>query len=467
MTVADKTWHPVALTYLSEIVFRQGRQETAFDYLHQVIKLNRLSNDRNTNVDAYKIIASFFRTLNKPDSSIYYARKGLLDSQEIRYKLGVLEISKLLADQYLKKDVKLAHHYLQMVMTTNDELYGGKRVQDLQKVITDEQQRVGKAEVARLAYQNRIKQYALLAGIGIMFLIGSLLYRNNHQKQLTNIALKEQKERVEAALSKLKSTQDQLIQKEKMASLGELTAGIAHEIQNPLNFVNNFSEVSTELVGELKDELNRGDTTEAKAIADGLTQNLQKITLHGGRASAIVKGMFKHSRTSTGQRELTDINALCEEYLRLAYHGLKAKDKTFTCKLITEFVPNLGQVDVVPQEIGRVLLNLFNNAFYAVQQKQKLTPADYQPRVMVSTKQLDNQSDRRAVEICVADNGTGIPEAVKAKIFQPFFTTKPTGEGTGLGLSLSYDIVTKGHGGKLTVESTEGEGAEFVLMLPT
>ena len=266
-------------------------------------------------------------------------------------------------------------------------------------------------------------------------------------------------------MSKLKSTQDQLIQKEKMASLGELTAGIAHEIQNPLNFVNNFSEVSTELVGELKDELNRGDTTEAKAIADGLTQNLQKITLHGGRASAIVKGMFKHSRTSTGQRELTDINALCEEYLRLAYHGLKAKDKTFTCKLITEFVPNLGQVDVVPQEIGRVLLNLFNNAFYAVQQKQKLAPADYQPRVMVSTKQLDNQSDRRAVEIRVADNGTGIPEAVKAKIFQPFFTTKPTGEGTGLGLSLSYDIITKGHGGTLTMSSKEGEGTEFVLTI--
>ena len=246
-----------------------------------------------------------------------------------------------------------------------------------------------------------------------------------------------------------------------MVSLGKLTAGIAHEIQNLLNFVNNFSEVSAELVSELKDELDRGDTEEAKAIADDLTQNLQKITQHGHRASNIVKGMLEHSRVSTGERQPTNLNALADEYLRLAYHGLRAKNKDFNAELKTDFAPELGKVEVVPQEIGRVLLNLFNNAFYAVSQRQKSAPADYQPTVTVSTKQTSD-----GIEICVGDNGTGIPDSVKAKIFQPFFTTKPTGEGTGLGLSLSYDIITKGHGGTIEVASVEGEGTEFVVTLP-
>lgn len=267
---------------------------------------------------------------------------------------------------------------------------------------------------------------------------------------------------LQQSLDTLKSTQTQLIQKEKMASLGELTAGIAHEIQNPLNFVNNFSEVSTELVGELKDELDRGDTAEAKAIADDLTQNLQKITHHGGRASAIVKGMLEHSRTGTGERQSTNLNALADEYLKIAYQGLRAKDKSFNAELKTDFLTDLGKVEVMPQEIGRVLLNLYNNAFYAVSQRARQnTDPDYQPMVSVQTKRLTN-----TVEIRVHDNGTGIPDEMKAKIFQPFFTTKPTGEGTGLGLSLSYDIVTKGHGGTLTVESVEGEGTTFVIDLP-
>ncbi len=263
------------------------------------------------------------------------------------------------------------------------------------------------------------------------------------------------------SLAELKATQDQLIQKEKMASLGELTAGIAHEIQNPLNFVTNFSEVSTELVGELKEELARGETDEARAIADDLTQNLQKITHHGQRASSIVKGMLEHSRTSTGERQLTNLNALADEYLRLAYHGLRARDSTFNCALVTNFDPALAPVHVVGQDIGRVLLNLFTNAFYAVSEKRKLAPDGYQPRVSVSTNHTS-----AGVEIRVSDNGTGMPDTVKAKIFQPFFTTKPTGEGTGLGLSLSYDIITKGHGGMLTVESKEGQGTEFLIRLP-
>ncbi len=255
-----------------------------------------------------------------------------------------------------------------------------------------------------------------------------------------------------------------------MASLGELTAGIAHEIQNPLNFVNNFSEVSTELVDELKEgpfqKLPDSEKEYAEEILGDLTQNLQKITHHGGRASAIVKGMLEHARTGTGEKRPTDLNALADEYLKIAYHGMRAKDKDgstvrFNADLITDFDSSMGQVEVMPQEIGRVLLNLYNNAFYAVREKQNLALADYQPTVTVRTTQLDGQ-----VEIRVSDNGTGIPESVKAKIFQPFFTTKPTGEGTGLGLSLSYDIVTKGHGGSLSVESREGQGTTFVIQLP-
>jgi len=272
--------------------------------------------------------------------------------------------------------------------------------------------------------------------------------------------IEAQRDHLEQTLESLQSTQAQLIQKEKLASLGELTAGIAHEIQNPLNFVNNFSEVSAELVAEMQEELDKGDLQEAKFIADDLHQNLQKINHHGQRASSIVKGMLEHSRATTGERQLTDINQLADEYLRLAYHGAKAKNSTLESdyELITD--ENLPLVNIVPQEIGRVLLNLINNAFYAVNQRAKSETVSYQPKVTVSTKQKDNR-----IQISVQDNGAGIPAAIKDKIFQPFFTTKPTGEGTGLGLSLSYDIITKGHGGTLEVETKEGEGTEFIVTL--
>jgi two-component system NtrC family sensor kinase len=274
--------------------------------------------------------------------------------------------------------------------------------------------------------------------------------------------LKRQNEALEETLEELRATQDQLIHSEKMASLGELTAGIAHEIQNPLNFVNNFSEVSVELLDELEEELAAGRADEVRAIADDLRQNLRKITHHGQRADGIVKGMLQHSRASTGQKEPTDLNTLADEYLRLAYHGLRAKDKSFNASFTADLDPALGKVPVIPQELGRVLLNLLTNAFHAVQQRQKAgTSAGYQPTVTVQTRRLPE-----GVEIRVRDNGTGIPEAVRDKIFQPFFTTKPTGQGTGLGLSLSYDIVTKGHGGTLSVESQEGAGTEFVVRIP-
>jgi len=273
--------------------------------------------------------------------------------------------------------------------------------------------------------------------------------------------LEEAKNKIELALSELKSTQSQLIQAEKMASLGELTAGIAHEIQNPLNFVNNFSDINKELLDELKTEADKGNLDGVKAIANDIAFNSEKINNHGKRADSIVKGMLQHSRTSSGQKEPTDINALADEYLRLAYHGLRAKDKSFNATTKTEFDNSIDKISVVPQDLGRVILNLINNAFYAVGEKQKQNLSGYEPRVTISTKKDDNK-----VEIKVADNGNGIPQKALDKIFQPFFTTKPTGQGTGLGLSLAYDIVTKGHGGELKVETKEGVGSEFIIRLP-
>ena len=269
---------------------------------------------------------------------------------------------------------------------------------------------------------------------------------------------------LESSLEELKSTQKQLIQSEKMASLGELTAGIAHEIQNPLNFVNNFSEVSEEMIKEIKEERHktkdqRDEVLEDEILTD-IEQNLQKINHHGNRASSIVKGMLEHSRTSSGKKELTDINALADEYLRLAYHGLRAKDKSFNTDFKTHFDSNLPKVEVVSQDIGRVLLNLINNAFQAVAEKEKLGLEGYKPGLVVAT-----QKTAKGIEISITDNGPGIPDEIKDKIFQPFFTTKDTGKGTGLGLSLAYDIV-KAHGGELTVESVEGEGSEFIITIP-
>ncbi len=332
-----------------------------------------------------------------------------------------------------------------------------------------------------------------LIGFGIYASIQNNKERKNRQKEEEQLRLAEarkaelehlvverttqlmaQKETLEKALAELKATQIQLVHSEKMASLGELTAGIAHEIQNPLNFVNNFSELSVELAQELLEEIEKPDFDKglvADLVGD-LTQNQQKINHHGKRAASIVTGMLQHSRTSTGKKEPTDLNALADEYLRLSYHGLRAKDKSFNAKMVTDFDPKVGKVEVIPQDIGRVLLNLINNAFYAVNQRKTnnvgrvSNPADvgasYEPTVTVSSKR--NKSGE--VEIRIRDNGTGIPDSAKAKIFQPFFTTKPAGEGTGLGLSLAYDIVTKGHGGTMEVESVEGEGTEFVIQLP-
>ena len=294
-------------------------------------------------------------------------------------------------------------------------------------------------------------------------------------------AIEETNDALNKSLEELKAAQAQLIQSEKMASLGELTAGIAHEIQNPLNFVNNFSDVSTELVDEMNIEIDKGNEQlaignmqlaidnmqAAKEIANDLKQNLEKINHHGKRAGDIVKGMLQHSRTSTGQKELTDINALADEYLRLAYHGLRAKDKSFNATMKTDFDESIGNINIIPQEIGRVILNLITNAFYTVTEKKKLQSENYEPVVTVATRSVKSPPGGGGLGVCisVADNGNGIPQKILDKIFQPFFTTKPTGQGTGLGLSLSYDIV-KAHGGELKVETKEGEGSEFIIQLP-
>jgi ligand-binding sensor domain-containing protein/signal transduction histidine kinase len=311
--------------------------------------------------------------------------------------------------------------------------------------------------------------YALFIGgsIGAFIQYRSSALRRENRVLEEKVA--DRTNQLHQSLEQLKSTQTQLIQREKMASLGELTAGIAHEIQNPLNFVNNFSELNIELMDELDEEAKKGNTDEVRLLSQDIKQNLTKITHHGKRASGIVKGMLEHSRTSTGQKERTDLNALADEYLRLTYQGWQRSEgripgdpaKDFNAELITNFTPNLAQVEVIFQDMGRVLLNLYTNAFYAVSQKQKTALPDYQPTVTVSTTQVKDN-----VVIRVRDNGTGIPDSVKEKIFQPFFTTKPTGEGTGLGLSLSYDIVTKGHGGTLDVNSVPGEFTEFIIALP-
>jgi signal transduction histidine kinase len=301
--------------------------------------------------------------------------------------------------------------------------------------------------------------------------IGKLSQENLKKEQEKQQMLASQNEKLEHqvkertmalthTIEELKSTQSQLIQSEKMASLGELTAGIAHEIQNPLNFVNNFSEVNRELIQELRNELNAGNKEEAVLIANDIDENQEKINHHGKRAEAIVKGMLQHSRSNSGQKEPTDINALADEYLRLAYHGLRAKDNSFNALMKTDFDETIKKVNIISQDIGRVLLNLYTNAFYAVNEKQKQGGENYEPIVSVSTKKLDSK-----LELRVGDNGCGIPQKVLDKIFQPFFTTKAPGQGTGLGLSLSYDII-KAHGGEIKVNTKQGEFAEFVIQLP-
>ena len=412
-------------------------------------------------------LSQIFLETNQYDSAGYYAHKAMEISIAFGFKDQLQRAYEYLSRSFNRTNKPdSAYKYLQLAVTVKDSLYSSEKTRQVQGVIAREQSRLREMEKEKLDFQNKIKVYGLITGLAILAIVAFLLYRNNRQKQKANSTLQLQKEKVENTLQELKLTQQQLIQSEKMASLGELTAGIAHEIQNPLNFVNNFSDVNTELVDEASQEINKGNIDEAKAILNDIKENEQKINHHGKRADSIVKGMLQHSRSSSGTKEPTDINALCDEYLRLAYHGLRAKDKTFNATTKTEFDNSIGKINVIPQDLGRVILNLINNAFYAVDEKKKHASTGsaqngYEPIVSITTKK-----EKGKVQIKVTDNGNGIPQKVLDKIFQPFFTTKPTGQGTGLGLSLSYDIV-KAHGGELKVETKEGEGSEFVIQLPS
>ncbi len=380
--------------------------------------------------------------LTNHDLSLCYEKTANYNNALTAYKTGSQILDSVRSRENIRKATEL------------NMTYEYEKKQELQRI--EQKQKDANAKE---------RQIALLIGLGLTLILSIVAFSAFRNKQKANAVLKQQKQEIQNTLTRLEATQRQLIQSEKMASLGELTAGIAHEIQNPLNFVNNFSDVSTELVDEMNEEITKGNIEDAKQIAQDLKQNLEKINHHGKRAGDIVKGMLQHSRTSSGQKEPTNINALADEYLRLAYHGLRAKDKTFNATMKTEFDETISNINIIPQDIGRVILNLITNAFYVVNEKALSavatpTAAKYEPTVSVSTKKVGDK-----VEIKVADNGGGIPQKILDKIFQPFFTTKPTGQGTGLGLSLSYDIV-KAHGGELKVETKEGEGTTFIIHLP-
>ncbi|WP_353484980.1 ATP-binding protein [Haliscomenobacter sp.] len=460
---------------LGNIYIRQNQPENALRYYRLAIQKAYEVNFVTSIQESQLGLANYYYQTNQKDSVIHYATQAYTGASKIKSFEIMKRAAGLLREVYENYGAyKNALFYNDLAVAARDSVSGAEKVREVQSLTFKEEQRQQKIqqeiETAKIAYQNRVKMYSLLAVLGAVLLLAFILYRNNQQKQRANALLQAQKEEINSqktqlqnSLETIKATQAQLIQSEKLASLGELTAGIAHEIQNPLNFVNNFSELSVELAEELKEEINKPELDKGliEELAADLAKNQEKINHHGKRAASIVRGMLEHSRTSTGVKEPTDLNALADEYLNIAYHGLRAKDNSFNAMLETHFDPDLPKIEVIPQDIGRVLLNLINNAFYAVNEKAKLEIEEYEPTVTVSSSIVGDK-----VEIKVKDNGNGIPEAIKDKIFQPFFTTKPTGQGTGLGLSLAYDIVTKGHGGSLAMETKEKEGTGFTIMLP-
>jgi len=442
---------------LATIYKKLGNYDSAFYYCRISLpaSLRRPDMYRNALIE----MSTLHWETDQADSAFYYSEKAFELSQQTGYQLQKISAAELLAKIYHSKKLPdSAYKYLSLATSLKDSIFNSEKLVKVQNLslqhsLQNLQQEQAKKEAVQ-EYKSKIKIYSLVAGVAALLIFILFLYRYNHQRQLAN-------KKVEKAYIDLKSTQAQLIQSEKMASLGELTAGIAHEIQNPLNFVNNFSDVNTELINEAELEMDKGNMAEVKAILSDIKENEGKINHHGKRADAIVKNMLQHSRSSSGTKELTDINALADEYLRLAYHGLRAKDKSFNATMKTDFDNSIGKINIIQQDIGRVVLNLINNAFYAVDEKKKQHSNGYHPTVSISTKKVNGK-----VDVSVKDNGNGIPQKILDKVFQPFFTTKPTGQGTGLGLSLSYDIV-KAHGGELKVETKEGEGTVFVIHLPT
>ncbi len=477
-----------AMKYLGDAYAKMGNLDLAANTVLQSIAILKETNDHLHLGLGYISLSSVYTGLRKNDSALYYARESLKIFEKRKdqgWKRDSYNLISSCFDQLGESDS--ATVYLKLAKSLSDSLSVEvrKNLLAFQDVVVGEQVKLEKLEKEKIETREKLRIYSLLSGILVFIVIVFILYRNNQHRKKTNETLRQRNEKIENTLHQLKSTQTQLIQSEKMASLGELTAGIAHEIQNPLNFVNNFSEVNKELLTELKDEIKNGNLDVVNALADEVISNEEKISHHGKRADAIVKGMLQHSGSGSGKKEPTNINILADEYLRLAYHGFKAKEKSFEAELKTEFDPLIGTINIVPQEIGRVLLNLFNNAFFAVHEKMKIDDKTYRAGVTISTRKvtasensllsagaaLIHQSppvggrSTNSIIISVKDNGNGIPDKIKEKIFQPFFTTKPTGQGTGLGLSLSYDIV-KAHGGELSVETNVGEGSSFILQIP-
>jgi two-component system NtrC family sensor kinase len=477
-----KAYLGATLEDIGLVYMKKAELDSAKHYFDWALQANKEQNNLQSEISIRNTLADYFKQQNQVDSMYYYASTALQFAYTLNSYVAISQSSERVAEAWGRLgNADSAYAYLAISKKLGDSLSLDRREKLLQfqNDNFEEQLRLEQEAQENEAAKNKIKTTALLAGLVLLAILVFVFYRNNRQKQKANATL-------ESAYTNLKSTQSQLIQSEKMASLGELTAGIAHEIQNPLNFVNNFSEVSEELVDEMKEELALGNVQLAVEIADDLKENLSKINHHGKRADAIVKGMLEHSRANKGEKAPTDLNALADEFVRLSYHGLRAKDKSFNTDFKLELDPDLPKINVAASDIGRVILNLVNNAFYAcaersrsgVHYKAESTPQPsrsfgtgaeggevYKSLVTVKTTMIKSPSGYLGVQIAVQDNGNGIPEHIKEKIFQPFFTTKPAGSGTGLGLSLSYDIV-KAHGGELKVETQEGQGTEFSIQLP-
>ena len=466
-----KKYKGLTLHDIGKIHEKWGHKEEAKKYYRLSIKTSIETESPDFEGMGFQALADISNKAGNVDSALFFSRQALKIYQHINDTLGLIYVySSLSSALDASHQTDSAYQYLKKAISLKEALNKEGRIKSFQLAGFNEQLKLEEQKAEQLRKTTKIRTNSFIAGIAVLLFMGGIFYQNYRRQRKDKIT-------IENAFTNLKSTQSQLIQSEKMASLGELTAGIAHEIQNPLNFVNNFSEVSTELVDEMNEEIDKGNLTDAKEIAKDLKQNLEKINHHGKRAGDIVKGMLQHSRTSTGKKEPTNINALADEYFRLAYHGLRAKDKSFNATLNTDFDETIGNINIIPQDIGRVVLNLITNAFYVVNEKKKSGIENYEPTVWVSTKLITpplepvptgregRGVEGRRVEIKVTDNGGGIPPKILDKIFQPFFTTKPTGQGTGLGLSLSYDIV-KAHGGELKVETREGEGSEFIISLP-
>ncbi len=461
----DQLWLPGIYNGLGYAYFSMKEYESAEAYYHKAIKVAKKENNLPSLGVGFLGLAQLNLALHNIKESHAYAGQALAIAKKINAPYGFMVSYKTFAEVYhAENKIDSAYYYMEQHLSLKDSLHEQhlERLKNYQNTLTTENERLQNLEAEKIAFRNKWQRILLLLGIGIIAFIAWIFYRNSKKEKTANTKLVQ-------SYADLQAAQNQLIQSEKMASLGELTAGIAHEIQNPLNFVNNFAEVSKELLEEMQEELDNGDAKEAKGIAKDVISNLGKIHHHGQRADSIVKGMLQHSRTSSGKIEPTDINNLADEYLRLAYHGIRAKDKSFNAKMHTDFDETVGKIKVIPQDMGRVILNLITNAFYAVNDKAKKGIEGYKPKVSISTKRVDSPlgvgGENRQIEISITDNGKGIPKNIIEKIFQPFFTTKPTGEGTGLGLSLSYDIV-QAHGGELLVESEEGIGTTFRIVLP-